>query len=292
MNRKNSIARVLIPVFWLAVLIVSFVFIRASLAQEEAFRQYDPDPETMMNEESRTLNRTRGEMNLRGEGMPDAQPTDQPPTIMVKTGERVFCAMCGRKLDDTVHFEEVLLEQAGGYYDDGSHNDEVPRDGLPSNIIEVRTSYIGPYCGLLRDRLLSYWVKVKNPQTWGYYRSASYPRHWAAVAFYGLPVAALDRVKAESPLEPLTRWSQQLEEYVAFWHSFYVQPYFQYEIHPDNLAGPQMMRRGPMMWGMESPEMMMMMQEEGFYGPEDFNPQSHPTADKINRANRAADMMK
>lgn len=291
MELKNSNARVLMSTVLASCLMVSLVFIRASLAQDEALRMYDPDPETMLQEESRTLGRTRAEEQIRGgDGFQEYQQQEQPPTILVKTGDRIFCAQCGRKLEDTVQFLEVTLEEAVNYYDDGSHHDDVPRDGLPSNIREIRDEYIGPYCGELRDRLLNYWVKVKSPNTWGYYTNASYPRHWAAVAFYGMPVAALDRVKSDSPFEPLPRWSQQLEEYVTFWHSFYVQPYFQYEIHPDNIAGHTGRHPEMMMWGLEDMDQMMMMQE-GF-GPPGFNPQSHPTADKLNRANRAADMMR
>jgi hypothetical protein len=71
---------------------------------------------------------------------------EQEVTIMVRTGQRIFCAHCGAMLKNTVHFTQVGMEQSVRFYDDGTHGDLVPDDGLPTYIEDVRDDYIGPWC--------------------------------------------------------------------------------------------------------------------------------------------------
>jgi hypothetical protein len=71
---------------------------------------------------------------------------EQQVTIMVRTGQRVFCAHCGAMLKNTVHFVQVGLEESVKFYDDGTHGDLVPDDGLPTYIEDVRDDFIGPWC--------------------------------------------------------------------------------------------------------------------------------------------------
>lgn len=71
---------------------------------------------------------------------------EQQVTIMVRTGQRIFCAHCGAMLKDTVHFTQVGIEESVRFYDDGTHGDLVPDDGLPTYIEDVRDDFIGPWC--------------------------------------------------------------------------------------------------------------------------------------------------
>jgi len=76
----------------------------------------------------------------------DEQGREREVTILVQTGRRVFCAHCGMMLQDTVHFATVPMAESVKFYDDGTHGDLVPDDGLPTYIEDLREDYIGPWC--------------------------------------------------------------------------------------------------------------------------------------------------
>lgn len=76
----------------------------------------------------------------------DEQGREQEVLIVVWTGERIFCAHCGELLRDTTHFENVRLEESVNYFDDGTHGDLVPNDGLPTSIKKIDRDFIGPRC--------------------------------------------------------------------------------------------------------------------------------------------------
>lgn len=84
----------------------------------------------------------------RGLGMDsDAAAVTQevPELFWVRGGQLVYCAHCGQLLKDTVAYMQVSAAQARDYYDDGTHGDVFPNDGVPTNIVEERNTYIGPY---------------------------------------------------------------------------------------------------------------------------------------------------
>src|SRR5690606_16505353 len=64
----------------------------------------------------------------------------------VRGGQRIFCANCNLLLYDTVDFRQVPALDSAGYYDDGTHGDDFPNDGVPSLVVEERDRYLGEYC--------------------------------------------------------------------------------------------------------------------------------------------------
>ena len=202
----------------------------------------------------------------------------RPETVMVKTGERVYCAYCGRKLEDTVHLEEVPLEQAKDFYDDGTHFDEFARDGLPTNVTESRDTYIGPYCTDLKRRLVNYLGKIRRPETWGYYRNAAYPSHWASMAFYGFFASSTD---PNSSIRPLWELDAQLSDFVEYFDKLAIEPFRGYTFYEDKLAGPVSPMQG---------QFLMDPMMEGMWMSPGEGPSSHPTQWKMDRANNAAEM--
>lgn len=69
-----------------------------------------------------------------------------PNFVYVREGEAIYCAVYGDLIDYNVYPKAVPMDEIeGNYYDDGTHGDEVPYDGIPSNIIENRDTYLGPF---------------------------------------------------------------------------------------------------------------------------------------------------
>ena len=103
-----------------------------------------------------------------GDGFRELGPGRQPRaqqeqvTVLIKQGKKIYCAWSNQLLHNDVVFREVPPEQAEKFYDDGTHNDEIPFDGLPSNVEEDKFTYIGPYgilvalqLELLKNRILT-----------------------------------------------------------------------------------------------------------------------------------------
>ncbi len=81
-----------------------------------------------------------------GAGMYGGMGAQAPNMVVVKEGEAVYCAVYGDLIDYRVYTRYVPLDEvAGSFFDDGTHGDEVPGDGLPSNIVEHRDTYLGPF---------------------------------------------------------------------------------------------------------------------------------------------------
>lgn len=76
----------------------------------------------------------------------DEQGREREVLILVREGERIFCAHCGTLLRSTVQFRHVTMEESVKYFDDGTHGDLIPNDGLPSNVKDINNDYIGPRC--------------------------------------------------------------------------------------------------------------------------------------------------
>ena len=73
--------------------------------------------------------------------------------VLVKSGQKIYCNYSNQLLHNDVKFEEVLVEQAAQYYDDGTHNDEIPFDGLPSNVAVNNYQYISPYAIAIKEHM-------------------------------------------------------------------------------------------------------------------------------------------
>jgi len=147
---------------------------------------------------------------------PGRQPRTQQEqvTVLIKQGKKIYCAWSNQLLHNDVSFREVSPEQAEKFYDDGTHNDEIPFDGLPSNVEEDKYTYIGPYgmlialeLELLKNRILTLdtvdRIKIHQWEDRGKYDPLRF--------YSGLHVVSLDR---KSPLPRFVEKLTDLTDYV------------------------------------------------------------------------------
>jgi len=80
--------------------------------------------------------------------------------IKVIAGERVFCHVTGKLLDDAREMNKEESEAKLNYYDDGTHGDELPNDGIYTNITES-DEYMSLDADVLRRRVLSAVVQAE-----------------------------------------------------------------------------------------------------------------------------------
>ena len=108
-------------------------------------------------------------------------------------GVHEWCVKCGKELR-TLKKREILESQLSGYYDDGTHGDEVTGDGIYSNVTEER------------DRLCD--------QCWAQYQSLkrliNYAQRDSAVEFYMVYAATEDPVtNPPSPIPTYGYWASR-----------------------------------------------------------------------------------
>jgi hypothetical protein len=73
-------------------------------------------------------------------------PGAGPGQVLVKYGEKIYDAVYGDLVDYKVYYLNMTADTIGvHYFDDGTHGDEVPYDGIPSNITINRDTYLGPF---------------------------------------------------------------------------------------------------------------------------------------------------
>lgn len=114
--------------------------------------------------------------------------------VTVKYGEKIYCAMFGDLIDYKVYYIQVPTDAIGvHYFDDGTMGDEVPYDGLPSNINVIRDQYLGPFA-----------IKYKHWIS----KAVEKAEDMGALSFYNLGVATED---AESKVTSLKDWRGTLE---------------------------------------------------------------------------------
>ncbi len=115
-------------------------------------------------------------------------------SVTVKYGEKIYCAMFGDLIDYKVYYIQVPADAIGvHYFDDGSMGDEVPYDGLPSNINVIRDQYLGPFAIKYKD-----WIS----------KAIDKAEEMGALSFYNLGVATED---PESKVTSLEDWRGSLE---------------------------------------------------------------------------------
>lgn len=78
--------------------------------------------------------------------------TGQTPKVRALVGERVYDALTGELLDDArfVMIEETETEE---YYDDGTHGDLTPEDGVYARVT-IRSDAVGPENQRIKERLI------------------------------------------------------------------------------------------------------------------------------------------
>lgn len=96
------------------------------------------------------------------QGIQTPQGEGQPQLFWVRSGQRIYCANCNLLLMDTVAFRQLPAAQTGTYYDDGTHGDDFPNDGVPTLIIEERDQSLGEYCWNIKLKVENYAEKVRE----------------------------------------------------------------------------------------------------------------------------------
>jgi len=196
-----------------------------------------------------------------GERRGQRQTQQEEIRILIKEGSKVYCAWSNQLLHNDVTFQEVPPEQAQNYYDDGTHHDEIPFDGLPSRVYINNAEYLSPYAIAIKEKLIRLKEKVllledsidPGMQEWldtqqelrvarklkenSYERSESKPAMWNEMGlwdplrFYaGLQVVSLDR-KTELP-----KFVEKLRDQTVFMQVFdenVIDRFRGYEYYPD-----------------------------------------------------------
>ncbi|MGI6457079.1 MAG: hypothetical protein ACOX5R_15890 [bacterium] len=91
-----------------------------------------------------------------GYGMGGMGGAAGPGQIIVKYGEKIYDAVFGDLVDYKVYYLPMPADTVGvHYFDDGTHGDEVPYDGVPSNITINRDTYLGPFSIKYKNQLKS-----------------------------------------------------------------------------------------------------------------------------------------
>lgn len=112
----------------------------------------------------------------------------------VKYGEKIYCAVFGDLIDYKVYYIQVPATAIGvHYFDDGTMGDEVPYDGMFSNITINRDQYLGPFA-----------IKYKNWLN----KAVEKAEEMGALNFYNLGVVTED---PESEVTQLSEWRGSLD---------------------------------------------------------------------------------
>ena len=171
--------------------------------------------------------------------------------VLIKTGKKVYCAWSDQLLDNDVQFDEVVQEEASKYYDDGTHNDEIPFDGLPSSVTIDKNLHISPYALAIKENLERLKEKVLTLETSEQYKVNMWKQldKWDPLQFYsGLYVTSLDAKSGEMPkfVDKIT----DLTDYIDIFDQSYIEQFRNFEYYPDK-ENPQWERA---LWSKVSPK--------------------------------------
>lgn len=103
----------------------------------------------------------------------------QGPMITVLTGTRVFDAVTGALLDDALQ-KQVKKDDAGKYYDDGTHGDPVANDGELAKVDETHGAL-----GLANQRFKEQLVKALLVAD-----------SYTPLQYFGIPIASAERTSS------------------------------------------------------------------------------------------------
>jgi hypothetical protein len=141
-----------------------------------------------------------GGMGMGGMGMGggfSGMDGGQMSAVTVKYGEKVYDAVFGDLVEARLYFIQVPTDAIGvHYFDDGTHGDEVPFDGMPSLIIENKDTFLGPFA-IKYKRLLQNALDAAEDM--------------GAIEFYNLSVATRN---PESKVHKLGQWESAMSEFL------------------------------------------------------------------------------
>jgi ribosomal protein L37E len=164
-------------------------------------------------------------------GAPPALPKEEKK-YTVKEGTHEVCVKCGKELRKAKK-REILESQLSGYFDDGTHGDEVAGDGIYSNVTEEK------------DRLCDQcWAQFQSLK-----RLIDYAQRDSAVEFYMVYAASEDPVtNPPSPIPTYGYWASRrdgpdgfISDYTSRIFAPFKDPmskefYRQFQFSPEELA--------------------------------------------------------
>jgi len=138
---------------------------------------------------------------------PETQPAPkEEKKYTVLEGVHEWCVKCNKELR-TPKKREILESQLSGYFDDGTHGDEVAGDGIYSNVTEER------------DRLCDQcWAAFQSLQ-----RMIDYAKQDSAIEFYMVNVASENPLSnPPSPIPTYGYWAARRDGADGFFSDFTV----------------------------------------------------------------------
>jgi hypothetical protein len=183
----------------------------------------------------------------------------QEVRVLVKEGKKIYCAWSAQLLDNDVTFKEVTPEEAGRYYDDGTHNDEIPFDGLPSSVLVNNNQYLSPYGWSIKERMEELRDKMLTLETSEQFKVAMWDKldKWDPLVFYaGLHVTSLD---AKTDLPRFVDKLGDLSDYGDIFDQDYIGQFRGLEYYPDT-ENPQWERA---LWSKREPQAKVIRKEMG-----------------------------
>jgi len=91
-------------------------------------------------------------------------PTPTPEMVKVLHGKRLKCQICSTLLEDARYEDmpkDFILSQTDQYYNDGTHGDVDPNDGIWTNI-EEESNVICAKCNMIKEYYIALLVYVDN----------------------------------------------------------------------------------------------------------------------------------
>jgi len=161
------------------------------------------------------------------------RPKPEQDSVQIKTGEKIYCAWSQQLLHNKVTFDLVAPEEAERFYDDGTHYDEIPFDGLPSRVLTNSSQYIGPYALAIKEKMEGLRDKVLTQESIDRHHVSRWSEEdrWDPCRFYaGLHVTSLDGTSS------LPQYSEKLKELSRAMEAFdqdVIEQFRGYEYYPD-----------------------------------------------------------
>jgi hypothetical protein len=161
-------------------------------------------PSSVSPEEIRRFNEAAPQVTPEGSTPATAAPPKEEKKYTVIEGVHEWCVKCGKELRKPKR-REVLESQLSGFYDDGTHGDEVAGDGIYSNVTEER------------DRLDDQcWEQLQS-----YRRLVEYAQQDSPVEFYMVYSASEDpQSNPPSPIPTYGYWASRRDGTEGFFSDF------------------------------------------------------------------------
>ena len=161
------------------------------------------------------------------------RPEQKEITVEIKEGKKIYCAWSNQLIHNDVAFRTVSTEESTRYYDDGTHDDEIPFDGLPSSVQVNNYQYLSPYAVAIKEKMEELKNKVLTTETLDEKKPSRFQKEglWDPQRFYcGMHVTSLDE---KSTLPKYSNKLIDLSEAMQVFDETVLDQFQGYEYYPD-----------------------------------------------------------